>query len=148
MTDRMNVTVIGLDELTEYFRTFPEKSDKIVEDVIKEKALKLERQYKLNLRPSGKTGDLENSVFSKIKKTSAIVGSTSLVSLFIEFGTKRHEIKVKNKKVLSDKVDFFGKNVMHPGTRAKYPMTRAFGKHIGIFGQWLIEALKQEFKKI
>jgi hypothetical protein len=147
MADKMSVTVEGDLELANYFKTFPVKSNIIVSNVIKEKALKIERQYVLNLKRNYKTGGTENTVFSRISKFFAIIGSNSIVALWLEFGTKRHDIEIKNKKVLTDKVDFFGKKVTHPGTKAYLPMTRAYLKHIGVFGQHFISELKSEFKR-
>ena len=41
----------------------------------------------------------------------------------IEFGAKRHRIKIKNKTVLSEGQEFYGKEVNHPGFR-KRPFMR------------------------
>jgi hypothetical protein len=44
---------------------------------------------------------------------------------YIEFGTERHIIKVKRKKVLASATQVFGKMVKHPGNRAYAPIRRA-----------------------
>jgi len=43
---------------------------------------------------------------------------------YLEFGTRPHEIRVKNAKVLSDGKRIFGKVVQHPGTEPQ-PFIRA-----------------------
>lgn len=48
---------------------------------------------------------------------------------FTEFGAKRHTIKVKNKKVLSDGTAIFGKEVDHPGVQAKPFLRPAFDEN-------------------
>jgi hypothetical protein len=49
---------------------------------------------------------------------------------FVEFGTRRHLITVKRKKVLANRKtgQVFGKKVNHPGNRAYAPIRRAVYK--------------------
>ena len=51
---------------------------------------------------------------------------------YIEYGTRAHPIKIKNKKVLADiKTErVFGKEVRHPGTKAQPFMSPAAHKHL------------------
>lgn len=46
----------------------------------------------------------------------------------IEFGTDRHIIKARRKKVLASATQVFGKMVKHPGNRAYAPIRRALYK--------------------
>ena len=144
------VILIGDKELEKYIKEFPIKSEIAIKKVIKEKTTNTKRAYVTNIQQNKQTGDLEASVYKKIKRKGQTgeVGSDSFVSRLIEYGSKPHKIKIKNKKVLSDGVDFFGKEVKHPGYKGNPGLTRAFFKHIGLRGQWLIEALKREFSKI
>jgi hypothetical protein len=67
------------------------------------------------------TSFLKNSInFGKDSK-GVFVESPAKYSAAVEFGTKPHKIKAKNKSVLfSAKTNtFFGKEVDHPGTKAQ-----------------------------
>lgn len=70
-----------------------------------------------------RTGLLKESIGHEMRgpKTVRIgtgVGGhrSSSYALYVELGTGPHEISVKNAKVLTDGVQFFGKHVNHPGT--------------------------------
>jgi hypothetical protein len=43
----------------------------------------------------------------------------------IEYGSQPHLIRVRNRKVMSDRANIYGKRVKHPGTRAYAPVRRA-----------------------
>lgn len=49
-------------------------------------------------------------------------------SLDVHFGTRAHTISVKNKKVLSDGNNIFGKTVNHPGTSPNKWLDRTTNK--------------------
>lgn len=61
------------------------------------------------------TGDLKNSI------DFHVIGNKIFFTMkkhwkYVEFGTAPHEIRVRNKKALSDGKTIFGKKVNHPGT--------------------------------
>lgn len=70
------------------------------------------------------TGDLFYSVRQfATRPTRVYIGTDHW--WFIEFGTRPHLITVKQREVLTDRTDFYGTKVLHPGTRAYAPMRRA-----------------------
>lgn len=69
------------------------------------------------------TGFLRNSIRYEVSRRGVDIIMPEY-GFFLEFGTKPHIIRVKDKKVLSDGKHFFGKEVMHPGTEPQ-PFIRA-----------------------
>lgn len=63
------------------------------------------------------TGDLRNSVSYSVNGNRLDI-SMNEYGYYVEFGTRPHEIRAKNKAVLSDGKRIFGKVVQHPGTEA------------------------------
>ena len=80
-------------------------------------------------------GDLKRSHTSeKISGLDYVVGPRASVleqdrgsnyAPFVYYGTRPHIIAVKSAKVLTDGVNFFGKVVNHPGTKANKWLDRA-----------------------
>ena len=64
------------------------------------------------------TGNLRNSISYSVDNRGINI-SMNEYGYYVEFGTKPHVIKVKEKKVLSDGKRFFGRKVNHPGTEAQ-----------------------------
>ena len=64
-------------------------------------------------------GNLKGSITHTAGAESGRVGTNVDYAPHVEFGTRPHVIKVKNAKILSDGVSFFGKEVNHPGTAAQ-----------------------------
>lgn len=61
------------------------------------------------------TGHLRNTIRYETTSTGVnIIGPDYM--FYVEFGTRPHEIRAINKKVLSDGKRIFGKVVWHPGT--------------------------------
>lgn len=73
------------------------------------------------------TGDLRQSITRKVEGTQAVIYSDKEYAANVEYLTKPHIIEAKNKKVLYNPRtgQFFGKRVMHPGSRGVYFMRRA-----------------------
>ena len=98
--------------------------------------MKGERYCKQEAPKSKSTGDLARSI------TPRVTGSTGEVRVgvgywrYVVYGTSAHEIKVKDKKVLSDhnstspskKDAIFGKAVTHPGTKPNNFPARAVNR--------------------
>lgn len=72
---------------------------------------------------SEKISDLEYVVAPDAKVLEADRGSN--YAPFVYYGTRPHIIAVKKAKVLTDGVNFFGKVVNHPGTKANKWLDRA-----------------------
>lgn len=49
---------------------------------------------------------------------------------WIEYGTNEHFIEVKNKKMLTDKVNAFGRKVQHPGNKATHVLRNTVADHV------------------
>jgi len=147
-----NVTVTGLKELNSYIGSLHTKGTAILKRVISQTARDAEKTYKSNLRQAGnyKKGDLESSIYKDIKSggLSAEVGSDSGISRLIEYGSRPHKIRVKNAPVLTDGVDFFGKEVNHPGYKGNPALTRTYFKIVGLNGKKIVNRLKIEFSRV
>ena len=146
------VIITGDKELVNFINDISIKGNAITRDTIRIKAIDTERDYKKNLRDKGNydEGNLESSIFHQFKDSgkTAEVGSNSIISKFIEFGTRPHKIRIKNKKVLSDGIDIFGTEVNHPGYRGNPALGRSYYKNIGVAGRKLIIALRKGYDKI
>jgi hypothetical protein len=80
--------------------------------------------YIMEKRPFvSRTGQLENSIGWRGEGEGAIVYANAKQAIFIERGTKPHEIRPKNRKALripqAGGGYLFAKLVKHPGTEAK-----------------------------
>lgn len=147
---RSGVSVTGAKEVTKMISDLKGYSVLGVKNDIKETAELVKNRYKRNVKRHKKTGELENSIESEFEDfgLTAIVGSDADHALFIEKGTKAHEIRVRTASVLSDGVDFFGKVVNHPGTKANDGLWRAFKMYVGTNGAKLIKRLKKSAEMI
>lgn len=70
-----------------------------------------------------RTGNLQQSIQLRIEKDKAIISANKDYAGFVEFGTKPHTIKAKNRKALAIPTPdgfIFVKSVNHPGTKP-YP---------------------------
>jgi hypothetical protein len=61
------------------------------------------------------SGDLRNSISYEVTGSGVNIKMNEY-GYYVEFGTRPHEIRVKNAKVLSDGKRIFGRVVQHPGT--------------------------------
>lgn len=94
-----------------------EKGKRII-DAMHSTALIVESKAKIRVPID--TSRLRNSILSTTTETEAKVSTNVEYARFVEFGTKPHIIRAKNKPVLgTKKVGFFGKEVNHPGTKPK-----------------------------
>jgi hypothetical protein len=118
--------------------------------VIKDYALKmLQSAFK---RCPVKTGLLRSMLGHLIHKTglSAEIGVYGVeYAADVEFGTKAHEIKPRNKKALYWKgARHPVKSVQHPGTKPQPYLFPAFEEHREAFVRDMQEALKHAVKKV
>lgn len=97
--------------------------------------------------PTNKTvglgGQLKGSITRALTKDNAVVGTNVEYAPYVEFGTRPHTITAKGKG-LSDGVNFFGKTVNHPGTKAQPFLLPALTGNI----KRIIEFFRQEGIKL
>lgn len=104
------------------------------EGLIRELTLKGQKHCKIEVPKD--TGDLSRSINVRIEGNEGIVKTDLEYARHVIYGTHAHEIKVKNKKVLSDRNSdspkkkdvIYGPKVMHPGTKANNFPARAVKK--------------------
>ncbi|MFO8022486.1 MAG: HK97 gp10 family phage protein [Perlabentimonas sp.] len=91
-------------------------------------------------------GDLRQKIESKVSDMTGEVVSKANYSAAVEYGTKPHKIRVKNKKVLASnakgKWNFYGKEVDHPGTQGQPFLFPAWNKA----QKDLLKGLRKVFK--
>ncbi len=91
-----------------------------------------------------KTARLKNSIGVNFDNAgfSATISTDVEYAQSIEYGSRPHVIEVKNAKVLTDGVHFFGKKVNHPGNRPMPFMNPAMESERSNFINGIKEALK------
>lgn len=95
------------------------------------------------LVPVGPTGKLRDSLTVRVEPDRIMVGPTASYAPFVEFPTRPHTIRAKNKRALSFMVD--GKRVTvrevhHPGTKAQPFVRPAFERWVDSVGPMIAEA--------
>ena len=107
-----------------------DKSEDRIKDVIRNSAFNIESKAKKNINSnkSVKTGHLMRSVSTDVKGLEATIHTSNLkYAPMVEFGTKAHIIRPKNKKALYWKGATRPiKQVNHPGSKAKPYLIPAF----------------------
>ena len=119
-------------------------SDEIKDDVrkvVKNSAFNIERNAKSSV--SVKTGHLKRSISTKMGDMEATIHTSNLkYAPAVEFGTRAHIIRAKNKKALYWKgAKHPVKKVNHPGSRAKPFLIPAFEKEKDQFLEKLKEVI-------
>ena len=106
------------------------KSKDRIKDVVKSSAFNIESKAKRNIssNKSVKTGHLIRSISTDVKGLEATIHTSNLkYAPMVEFGTKAHIIRPKNKKALYWKgASRPVKQVNHPGSKAKPYLIPAF----------------------
>lgn len=100
---------------------------------------------------AGMGGNLRQMIRSRMNtKISGEVSADASYSIFVEEGTKPHEIRAVNKKGLANKRtgQFFGKVVQHPGTKANPFMQRAVDIITPRANQLFLDALNKVLDKV
>nr|DAS93848.1 MAG TPA: Minor capsid protein [Caudoviricetes sp.] len=120
-------------------------SDEIKDDVrkvVKNSAFNIERNAKSSVNV--KTGHLKRSISTKMGDMEATIHTSNLkYAPAVEFGTRAHIIRAKNKKALYWKgATHPVKQVNHPGSKAKPFLIPAFEKEKDQFLEKLKEVIK------
>ena len=136
---------VNVDELNKFSVDVGRMSNEIEEDVkkvVKNSAFNIERNAKSSA--SVKTGHLRRSISTKMGDMEATIHTSNLkYAPMVEFGTKPHIIRAKNKKALYWKgATHPVKQVNHPGNRAKPYLIPAFEKEKDQFLEKLKEVIE------
>ena len=126
MGNNITIEIEGIDNLRNKLKTY---SDKAVKEVkrqvfISANNIKNKAQDLCPVSPpeSGHAPSrLKHSIGVSYASDNlgAEISTNVEYAAFVEYGTGPHIIEAKNAKVLTDGVNFFGKRVMHPGTKAQ-----------------------------
>ena len=138
-TSEINKFVIDLKEVSEEIR-----SD--IQKVLVNSGFNIESKAKKNIssNKSVKTGHLMRSISTDVKGLEATIHTSNLkYAPMVEFGTKAHIIRPKNKKALYWKgANRPVKQVNHPGSKAKPYLIPAFEDEKDKFINNLKEAIE------
>ena len=140
---------VNVDDLNKFSVDVGRLSNEIEEDVekvVKNSAFKIEANAKSNLtkNKSVDTGHLRRAISTDIKGLETIIHTSNIkYAPGVEYGTKAHIIKPKNKRFLYWKgAKHPVKQVRHPGGRAKPYLIPAFNKEKDQFLEKLKEVIK------
>ena len=115
-----------LNKFSVILRELPDEIKNDVRKVVKNSAFNIERNAKSSA--SVKTGHLRRSISTKMGDMEATIHTSNLkYAPMVEFGTRPHIIRAKNKKALYWKgAKHPVKKVNHPGSKAKPYLIPAF----------------------
>ena len=140
---------INADELNKFSVEVTKLSDEVEEDVkkvVKNSAFNIEKNAKSNLtkNKSVATGHLRRGISTDIKGLDAIIHTSNIkYAPGVEYGTKAHIIRPKNKRFLYwEGAKHPVKQVNHPGSKAKPYLIPAFEKEKDQFLEKLKEVIK------
>ena len=140
---------IDADELNKFSVEIPklyEKNEALVRQTVKNSALNIQKNAKSNLtkNKSVDTGHLRRGISTDIRGLGATIHTSNIkYAPGVEYGTKAHIIRAKNKKALYWKgAKHPVKKVNHPGSRAKPYLIPAFEKEKDQFLEKLKEGIK------
>ena len=121
-----------LDKFSVYLKAKSEEDEKKIQKVLKNSAMTIQKNAISNLTNNGSvnTGHLRRSISTKIGDMEATIHTSNLkYAPMVEFGTRPHIIRAKNKKALYWKgATHPVKQVNHPGSKAKPYLIPAFEK--------------------
>ena len=131
-----------LNKFSVILRELPDEIKNDVRIVVKNSAFNIERNAKSSA--SVKTGHLKRSISTKMGDMEATIHTSNLkYAPMVEFGTRPHIIKAKNKKALYWKgASHPVKQVSHPGSKAKPYLIPAFEKEKDQFLEKLKEVIR------
>ena len=131
-----------LNKFSVILRELPDEIKNDVRKVVKNSAFNIERNAKSSA--SVKTGHLKRSISTKMGDMEATIHTSNLkYAPMVEFGTRPHIIKAKNKKALYWKgASHPVKQVSHPGSKAKPYLIPAFEKEKDQFLEKLKEVIR------
>ena len=131
-----------LNKFSVILRELPDEIKNDVRKVVKNSAFNIERNAKSSVNV--KTGHLRRSISTKMGDMEATIHTSNLkYAPMVEFGTRPHIIRAKNKKALYWKgASHPVKQVNHPGSKAKPYLIPAFEKEKDQFLEKLKEVIK------
>ena len=130
-----------LNKFSVILRELPDEIKNDVRKVVKNSAFNIERNAKSSA--SVKTGHLRRSISTKMGDMEATIHTSNLkYAPMVEYGTKAHIIRAKNKKALYWKgAKHPVKQVNHPGSKAKPYLIPAFNQEKDQFLEKLKEVI-------
>ena len=135
-----------LDKFAVEITKLDDKTKDNVQKVLNNTGFKIEAQTKTNLNrnKSVVTGHLMRGITTKIGNMEVTVHTSNIkYAPMVEYGTKAHIIKAKNKKALYWKgASHPVKSVRHPGSKAKPYLIPAFEKEKDTFIKNLKEVIE------
>ena len=131
-----------LNKFSVILRELPDEIKDDVRKVVKNSAFNIERNAKSSA--SVKTGHLRRSISTKMGDMEATIHTSNLkYAPMVEFGTRPHIRRAKNKKALYWKgAKHPVKQVNHPGSKAKPYLIPAFEKEKDQFLEKLKEVIE------
>ena len=131
-----------LNKFSVILKELPDEIKDDVRKVVKNSAFNIERNAKSSA--SVKTGHLRRSISTKMGDMEATIHTSNLkYAPMVEFGTRPHIIRAKNKKALYWKgASHPVKQVNHPGSKAKPYLIPAFEKEKDQFLEKLKEVIR------
>ena len=131
-----------LNKFSVILRGLPDEIKDDIREVVKNSAFNIERNAKSSA--SVKTGHLKRSISTKMGDMEATIHTSNLkYAPMVEFGTRPHIIRAKNKKALYWKgATHPVKKVNHPGSKAKPYLIPAFEKEKDQFLEKLKEVIE------
>ena len=138
----IKVDSTDLNKFSVILRELPDEIKDDIRKVVKNSAFNIERNAKSSA--SVKTGHLRRSISTKIGDMEATIHTSNLkYAPMVEFGTRPHIIRAKNKKALYWKgATHPVKQVNHPGSKAKPYLIPAFEKEKDQFLEKLKEVIE------
>ena len=139
---------INADELNKFSVEIPklyEKNEVLVRQTVKNSAFNIQKNAKSNLtkNKSVDTGHLRRGISTDIKGLGATIHTSNIkYAPGVEYGTKAHIIRPKNKRFLYwEGAKYPVKKVSHPGSKAKPFLIPAFDKEKDQFLEKLKEVI-------
>lgn len=138
----------SLDKIQQSIKKAPQETADALEGAIKKSIVKLANQTVKEAPVNKQTGGgnlRQNIMFGMRSKLSGVVESRAPYSVFVHEGTRPHEIRVKNKKVLANKRtgQVFGQKVNHPGTAPNPFLVRAADRVHGQITKYFEQAVER-----
>ena len=140
---------IDADELNKFSVEIPklyEKNEALVRQTVKNSAFNIQKNAKSNLtkNKSVDTGHLRRGISTDIRGLGATIHTSNIkYAPGVEYGTKAHIIRAKNKRFLYwEGAKHPIKQVNHPGSKAKPFLIPAFNQEKDQFLEKLKEVIK------
>ena len=135
-----------LNKFSVYLKTKSSEDEKKIHKVLKNSAMEIQKEAIINLTNNGSvdTGHLRRGIANYRRGMTVTIHTSNIkYAPGVEFGTKAHIIKAKNKKALYWKgAKHPVKSVKHPGSKAKPYLIPAFEKEKDQFLEKLKEVIE------